>query len=78
MQTHDLSQQQVQPHSESHIPATAPYSTVQTQTSAPAVIHQKSFEIISEKVEHSSSEHQLAESDLHKTDSLQDIGKHSN
>ncbi|XP_076095741.1 uncharacterized protein LOC143066794 isoform X4 [Mytilus galloprovincialis] len=73
VQTHDLSQQQVQPHSESHIPATAPYSTVQTQTSAPAVIHQKSFEIISEKVEHSSSEHQLAESDLHKTDSLQDI-----
>ncbi|XP_071153236.1 uncharacterized protein [Mytilus edulis] len=73
VQTHDLSQQQVQPHSESHIPATAPYSTVQTQTSAPAVIQQKSFEIISEKVEHSSSEHQLAESDLHKTDSLQDI-----
>ncbi|XP_063436035.1 uncharacterized protein LOC134717170 isoform X2 [Mytilus trossulus] len=73
VQTHDLSQQQVQPHSESHIPATTPYSTVQTQTSAPAVIQQKSFEIISEKVEHSTSDHQLAESDLQKTDSLQDI-----
>ncbi|CAC5409771.1 WNK [Mytilus coruscus] len=73
VQTVDLCQQQVQPHSESHIQTSAPYSTVQTQTSSPAVIQQQSFEIPSEKVEHSLSEQQLAESDLQKTDSLQDI-----